>query len=342
MTLRRVLLFGELLLRLTTPRHERFVQAQEFEISYTGGEANAGVLLAGFGAQAELISAVPNSELGQACLNYMRRFGLDVTHVARRGQRLGILYVELGAGPRSSKVIYDRAGSSFSALKVSDVPWDDILRDADWLHFTGTAPALSADLAALTLEGCQAARKQGTKVSCDLNYRSTLWPVEDARRTMSQLAHHIDVLIANVDHASLLLGAPPANSPQPNTAYEPQAYHTSTTWLREHYGFTQVALTVRGGAAAEAVKLAGVLDDGQHLYGSRMHTTHVVDRIGAGDAFAAGVIHGLLDGWSADRTIEFAAALACLKHTMHDDFCHLSLAEALAYAEHGGDGRVIR
>jgi len=339
---KRVVLFGELLMRLDTPRHERFVQAQNFEVSYTGGEANTGALLAGFGREAALVSAVPANEIGQACINHMRRYGLSTQFVQRRGPRLGILYVECGAAQRSSKVIYDRAGSSFSQLKVGDIPWEEILYDADWLHFTGTAPALSAELAELTMQGCQAAKSMGRIVSCDLNYRSALWTVDAARATMTRLAPHIDVLIANEEHARLLLGAPPAGITGPAGIFEPDAYRSSTAWLRERFGFSHVALTLRSGTMADETAFAGLLDDGNNRHMSPIHKTRVVDRIGAGDAFTGGLIYGLLAGWEMARTVEFAAAVACLKHTMHGDFCLISLSEASAFAEHGADGRVLR
>lgn len=338
---KRVVLFGELLMRLDTPRHERFVQAQNFEIRYTGSEANTGVVLAGFGVDCDLVAAVPDNELGQACLNNLRRYGLGIAHVVRRGPRLGTLYVEVGAARRPSRVIYDRAGSSFSQLKVGDIPWQEILRGATWLHFGGTAPALSAALPALALQGCEVAKSLGCTVSCDLNYRSMLWPIEAARETMSRLVRSVDVLIGNVEHAHQLLGAP-MPSIQKDAIFNNGVYDDMTAWLRREYGFRHVALTLRKDADAEQTIVAGVLDSGNVAVLSRVFPTRVVDRIGAGDAFTGGLIYGLLESWQTKPTIDFAAGLACYKHSMHGDFCHMSLREALEFASGSTDGRIVR
>ncbi len=339
---RRVALFGELLQRLAAPLHKRFVQCEHFDIGYSGGEANTGVLLANFGIEASLVSAVPDSDLGQACINWMRRFGLDTRNVQRRGPRLGIYYLEQGAAQRQTKVIYDRAGSSFSQLKIGDVPWEEILRDADWLHFTGTAPGLSGELAELTLQGCQIARAMGRTVSCDLNYRSALWTVEEARPVMMKLAPFIDVLIANEEHARLLLNSPSVSSTGPVDVFAAESYGAATRWLREQYGFREIALTMRSGSVADQTSFAALLDDGQELHRSRIYDINVVDRIGAGDAFTAGLIFGLLMRWDSAQTVEFAAAAGCLKHTVHGDFCLASFDEVALLARSGTDGRVLR
>jgi 2-dehydro-3-deoxygluconokinase len=339
---KRVVLFGELLMRLGTPLHERFVQAQNFEVSYTGGEANTGALLARLGVEGLLVAAVPDNDIGQACLNYMRRYGLNTTNVQRRGRRLGTLYLETGAAQRPSKVIYDRAGSSFADLKLGDVDWNSVLRGADWLHFTGTAPALSEQLAALTLEGCQIAQSLGVTVSCDLNYRRSLWTIEEAQATIARIIPHVDVLIANEEHARELLGAPAADLTEPTAIFEPGPYRQSTNWLRKQYGFRAVALTMRSGTAADETKFAGLLDDGRSVTISRAYNIRVVDRIGAGDAFAAGLIFGMLEDWQPVRTVQFAAAAACLKHTIHGDFCLVSLEEIRDLAEYGPSGKVLR
>lgn len=339
---KRVILFGELLMRLDTPQHERFVQAKNLEVRYTGGEANAGVVLAGFGVDCELVAAVPDNEIGQACLNHLRRFGLGIKYVRRCGPRLGVLFVETGAAQRPSKVLYDRAGSSFAQLKPGDIPWSEILRDAAWLHFSGTAPALSADLAELVIEGCQAAKSTKCTVSCDLNYRSTLWSIVDARKTMTRIAPHVDVLIANAEHAQQLLGTPPATLGSAASVFDVGAYRELIAWLRQKYSFSHVALTIRQDSNAAETTFAGLLDDGRESMISRVHNTLVVDRIGAGDAFSGGLIYGLTNNWPSAKTVEFAAALAAWKNTIPGDFCHVSLPEALAIAEHGGDGRIIR
>lgn len=335
-------LFGELLLRLDPPGYQRLVQADQLRVSFTGGEANAGAVLAACGVTPYLISAVPAHEMGQACVQWMQRFGLDARHVQRRGHRLGILYVETGASQRPSKVIYDRTGSSFSQLRPGDVDWEGALQGRSWLHFTGTAPALSADLAHLTLEGCQAARRMGVRVSCDLNYRSTLWTLAEASAVMPEIVRHVDLLIANEEHASLILGAPQRGDAQSADPLDPRRYDGLFDFLRERYGLQQAALTLRGGASMDETRFAALLDDGEQRRMSRIYDIRVVDRIGAGDAFAGGLIHGLLSDWDAQRAVEFAAAAGCWSHTIVGDFCHASAEEIGALAESGGDGRIRR
>lgn len=338
----RVVLFGELLLRFTTPGHERIVQAKSFAANYTGGEANAGALLASLGADASLVAVAPDNELGQACINEMRRFGMDTRHVLRRGPRLGTLYVETGAAQRQGKVVYDRAGSSFSQLKVGDIDWKEVLQDADWLHFTGTAPALSPQLAELTIEGCKAAKSLGKTVSCDLNYRSTLWTVEEARSVFKHIARHVDVLIANEEHARLLLDAPSAKFTDPENVFEAAAYHSATEWLHSHYGIGQVALTIRAGVSSDETIFAALVNDGHASHLSRVHQSRVVDRIGSGDAFAGALIYGTLQQWQLSRRVEFAVAAASLKNAIVGDFCLVTEDEINAVAAGTCAGRVNR
>ena len=338
---KKVVLFGELLMRLETERQLRFVQANSFEVGYTGGEANAGVLLSRFGVEASLVSAVPGNELGLACTNHMRRFGLDASHVQQRGSRLGLFFLETGSGHRSTQVLYDRAGSSFSTLKPGDVPWREIFTGKDWFHFTGTAPALSPDLAALTLEGCRVANEMGVTVSCDINYRSALWSIDRAREVMSPIAKHIDVLVANEEHARLILGAPEASS-QFIDVFDARRYEAITRYLRSEFQLNAAALTIRSGDTADETTIAAVLDDGVQAVSSRKYVIRPLDRVGGGDAFTGALIYGMLQGHPTQRVIDLAAAASCLKHAVRGDFCHASLAEVESLARDGPDGRVRR
>ena len=197
--------FGELLMRLATKRYERLVQSREFEVSYTGAEANAAVSLAHFGLEAYVVSVVPDTEIGQACINFVRQFGVNTDFVLRGGPRLGTFYLETGASQRPSKVIYDRAGSSITQLSPGQINWDDVFAGKQWFHWSGTAPALSDTMAATTLEACQAARKHGLTVSCDLNYRRKLWSPDKARQTMTELMRYVDVLIGNEEDSAIVL-----------------------------------------------------------------------------------------------------------------------------------------
>jgi 2-dehydro-3-deoxygluconokinase len=291
----QVALFGELLMRLETPQQERFVQAEAFDIGYTGGEANAGVLLSRWGVATSLISAVPGDDLGLACTNHMQRFGLDVSAVQRRGGRLGLFFLETGAGHRATQVLYDRQGSSFALLKPGDIPWDRVLAGKDWLHFTGTAPALSPQLAELTLEGCKAANKLGVTVSCDINYRSALWSIEAARFVMTRIVQHVDVLVANEEHARQILGAPAA-ADSCDDPFDARRYEPITHYLREQFNLRSVALTIRAGDTFDETTIAAVIDDGRQLAASRKYVICPLDRIGGGDAFTGAYIYGALRG----------------------------------------------
>jgi 2-dehydro-3-deoxygluconokinase len=343
---KKAVFFGELLMRLGTKLHERFVQAGEFTVGFTGAEANAGVCLANFGMDAYVVSAVPDHEIGQACVNHMRRFGLNTDHIKRTGKRLGIFYLESGASQRPSKVLYDRAGSSITELRVGDLDWDAILAGKDWFHFCGTAPALADNVAEVVEEGCRRAKKHGLTVSCDLNYRRKLWPPEKAGRVMASLMQHVDVLIANEEHSRELFGIGGGktgrerflqNAPVPFSSEEGVARQ-----LCNRFGLRHAAITCREGSSASDTTWSAVLCDGTGCYRSRQYQIHVVDRVGGGDAFSGALIYGLLSGMSPKETIEFAVAASCLKHTVQGDFNLVSLDEVRALMTGEGLGRVQR
>lgn len=335
-----ICLFGELLMRLSPPAKERLVQAHRWDIFFTGGEANAGVVLANLGMRPQLVSAVPDNDLGRACLNYMRRFGLGTRQVQIRGPRLGIFYLEQGASQRPSRVIYDRRGSSFSQLRPGDIDWKGALADQGWLHFCGTAPALSDELAALTLEACQAAHHLGVTVSCDLGYRGRLWSIEKAARVMARIVPHVDVLIANEEQAAQILGVEISSSNADR--FEVARYSEQLAALRAKYDLTHAVFTIRSGNTADRTSIASVMDDGISTEMSRRYDIQVVDRIGGGDALAGGLIFGLLSNWDAKMTVEFATAASTLKHTVPGDFAHFTKEEVLELVEVGESGRVQR
>lgn len=324
-----VVTFGELLLRLDTPGQQRFVQAEQFTARYTGGEANVAVALAQWGVETFSVSKVPSHEIGQACVNMLRRYGVNTDHVLCGGDRLGILYVETGASQRASKVIYDRAGTSFRSLKRGELDWKEILSGRDWLHITGTAPALGENVRAVVREGLRTARRLGVTVSLDVNYRSSLWPVSEARRVLGGLLRDVDVFVGTTHDAAALfdIGGEPAESAQA---------------LRKRFGLRAVAYTVRGGSGASGGSLAGLLCDAKGIHESRRHDMQFVDRIGGGDAFTAGLIYGIVTRWPAQRTIEFASAAGCLKHSIPGDFNLVSLQEVEALAGGAVTGRVQR
>ncbi len=334
---KKAVFFGELLMRLGTKQYERFVQADEFDVGFTGAEANAAVVLANFGMEAYLVSSVPDHEIGQACVNHMRRFGLNTDFIQRAGKRLGIFYLETGASQRPSKVIYDRAGSSITELKVGDLDWDAILAGKDWFHFCGTAPALADTVAEVVQDACQRAKKAGLTVSCDLNYRRMLWPPDKAGRVMTRLMEWVDVLIANEEHSREILGVEPKAVASGADRDEDVAHQ-----LCARFGLKYAAITSRTGQSSSDTAWSAVLCGAGACHRSKEYRIHVVDRVGAGDAFSGGLIYGLLSGMTPQETVELAVAVSCLKHTVHGDFNHVSLDEVRALLAGQGLGRVQR
>jgi 2-dehydro-3-deoxygluconokinase len=325
----KVTVFGEVLVRLEAPGFQRFVQAESFIARYTGAEANTAIALATMGRAASVVSVAPAHEIGQACVNNFRRYGVDTRHLLRGGNRLGILYVENGASQRAGRVVYDRAGSSFSQLKPADFDWDEILRDSAWLHTSGITPAVGPGPLAAQQAAIRAARKRGIKISYDPNYRSTLWSLEDARRVLPKLIEDIDLFLGTPHDAELLFGIK-------GDAAE------SGEKLRERFGIRQVAFTRREIPHSSINHLRALLVDAKGLHESRTYDIHIVDRIGAGDAFAAGMIYAALEKWPGQHAIEFAAASCALKQSMPGDYGLSTLAEITDLAETGQAGRVKR
>ncbi len=338
----QIVTFGEVLLRLTTPRHERFVQARQFDLIYGGTECNVAVALSQWGMQASHVTAVPDNDIGQACVSYIRQFGVDTSLVQRRPGRQGLYFLETGASVRASKVVYDRAGSAFSLLKPGVFDWKAIFQGRNWFHFTGISAAVSDGAAATCSEATTAAHAAGLTVSCDLNYRSALWTPERARSVMRPLMKHVDVLLGGREDADKCLGV----SVQ-GTSHGPSLDYASTEQvalkLKEEFGFRKVALTMRAGDYADENEVSAALYDGRTtLRGKRILIRGMVDRVGGGDAFAAGIIYGEHQGWDAQRALDFAVASGAIKHTVHGDFNIASVAEIEAVAAGGAAGRVQR
>ncbi len=339
----RMVAFGELMLRLNPRGHERIVQASEFEVRFTGAEANVAVLLAGLGIDAACVSKVPTSEIGQACINYLRRFGVDTAHVARGGERLGLFYLEAGAAQRASKVIYDRDHTALRSAGPGDFDWDVILDGADWFHFSGTAPASGESVRAVLGEGLAMAKERGIQVSCDLNYRAKLWSPEEARKAMTGLMPYVDVLIGNEEDATTVFGIPAEGSDVVRGKLVVASYHRVAEQLAEMFDLRFVATTLRTSISATVNNWAGLLYDGTDHHVSRTYEINpIVDRVGGGDSFSAGLIYGFLQGMGAKSCVEFAAAASCLKHSVPGDFALLSLAEIEALVAGDASGRVQR
>lgn len=340
---RRVVAFGELMMRLNPIGTERFAQADRFEVRYTGAEANAAVLLSGLGHRTDLVSRVPESDLGQACINFFRRFGVGTDHVARGGERLGIFFIEAGAAQRPSKVIYDRGQSAFRDMRSGDLDWDGILADADWLHFSGTAPASGAGVRTILTEGLAVAKRRGVTVSCDLNYRAKLWSPKEAEAAMRELMTFVDVLIGNEEDAERVFGVKAGRSRITQGEIDVASHQEVAARLVSMFGVRYVATTLRTSRSASDNRWMGMLFDGTTHFQSRSYDiVPVVDRVGGGDAFAGGLIHGLLEGLDGQRCVEFATAASCLKHSIPGDFGLLSLAEIETLLAGDASGRVQR
>ena len=340
--MKRVVTFGEIMLRLAPEGYYRFVQAEKFGATFGGGEANVAVSLANFGMDAVFVSKVPKHEIGQACVNSLRRFGVDTDEILRGGDRLGIYYLEKGASQRPSKVIYDRAGSAISQATKEEFDWDDILEGADWFHFTGITPALGSNVADICLEAVKAARAKGITVSCDLNYRNKLWSKEKAGEVMGELCKYVDVCIANEQDADDVFGIKAGNTDVTTGKVNHEGYKDVAKQLAERFGFKKVAITLRSSISANDNNWAGMLYDGKEFCFSRSYPVHIVDRVGGGDSFGGGLIYASLEGYSSQETIEFAVAASCLKHSIEGDYNMVSVDEVKKLAGGDASGRVQR
>jgi 2-dehydro-3-deoxygluconokinase len=340
--MKRVITFGEIMLRLAPEGYYRFVQAHSYGASYGGGEANVAASLAGFGLDAALVTKLPKHEIGQAAVNTLREFGVDTSRIVRGGGRVGIYFLEKGASQRPSKVIYDRAHSAMAEAVPGDFDWNRIFDGAAWFHFTGITPALSGNAAAICLEACTAARERGIRVSCDLNYRKNLWSREKAAEVMGGLMKYVDLCIANEEDAWDVFGIRAKNSDVNTGRINQEGYKETAAALAGRFGFQQVAITLRESISANDNNWAAMLYDGQDYYFSRKYPVHIVDRVGGGDSFAAGLIYGGLQGMPPQEGLEFAVAASCLKHTIEGDFNMVSVEEVTKLAAGDGSGRVQR
>jgi len=342
----RVVTFGEIMLRLSPPDHQRFTQAASFDVVFGGGESNVAVSLAHFGVPVEFVTLLPPNDLGEACLQFLRRFGVGVRHVLRRGERMGIYFLEHGAIQRASKVIYDRAGSAFSTVEPGLIDWTSALHGATWFHWTGITPATAAGPAAVCLEGVRAAKEHGLTVSCDLNYRANLWKWgRPAGEVMEEIVGLSDVAIGNEEDAAKVFGIhPPATDVTVGTL-EAGRYRGVCERLAARFpSLHTIAVTLRGSRSASHNTWSGVLwREGEFFQAPEYDVQPIVDRVGAGDSFVAGLIYALRaypgDG---QRALEYAVAASALKHTIFGDFNLVTVDEVERLM--GGDrsGRVRR
>jgi 2-dehydro-3-deoxygluconokinase len=338
----RVVSFGEIMMRLATPNFLRFVQTKSFDVTYAGAEANVAVSLANFGLEASFVTKLPKNEFGIAVLRYLRQYNVDTSHIIFGEGRLGVYFLETGYSQRPSKVIYDRANSTFALSKPEEYDWDRIFDNADWFHFTGITPALGDNLVQACLDALKKAKEKGITVSCDLNYRAKLWSQEKARQVMSQLVKYVDVLFANEEDAEKVFGIKADESNVVEGKLSLKGYEQVCRRLKERFGFKRVAISLRESIVANLNGWSGVLLDGDDFYSAKQYTVHIVDRVGAGDSFSAGIIYGFLTGTKPQETLEFAVAASCLKHTIVGDFNEVTLDEVKSLMKGSGSGRVVR
>ncbi len=340
--MKRIVTFGEIMMRLNPEGYNRFVQSDKFEASYAGGEANVAVSLANFGLNAAFVSKVPAHEIGQCAVNELRRYGVDTDYIVRGGDRLGLYFVEKGASQRASKVIYDRAGSAIAKATATDFDWKEIFKGADWFHFTGITPALGGELPSICLEACKTAKKLGVKISCDLNYRNKLWSRETAKEIMSELMPYVDVCIANEEDAKDVFGIEAEDTDLNAGKVNHDGYISVARQLTERFNFEKVAITLRGSISASVNEWAAMLYSNGKSFFSPKYSVHIVDRVGGGDSFGAALIYSLLSDYDEQKVINFAVASSCLKHSIVHDFNLVSVVEVEALANGNASGRVQR
>jgi len=338
----KVVTFGEIMLRLAPEGYYRFVQAASFGAIYGGGEANVAISLANFGVDAAYVTKLPRHEIGQAAVNTLRQFGVDCSKIVRGGDRVGIYFCEKGASQRASKVIYDRANSSIAKAAIADFNWNAIFEGASWFHFTGITPALGDNVAEICMEAVKAAKAKGLTVSCDLNYRKYLWSGEKAGEVMGRLVPNVDICIANEEDASDVFGIKAKNTDVSSGSLSHEGYTEVAKTLADRFGFRKVAITLRESISANDNNWAGMLYDGRDFYFSKKYPVHIVDRVGGGDSFGAGLIYGSLQGWPSQETLEFAVAASCLKHSIEGDYNLVSVDEVQKLAGGDASGRVQR
>lgn len=340
--MKKIVTLGEIMLRLSPEGNRRFVQTDSFDVIWGGGEANVAVSCANYGHKAVFVTRLPLHEIGQAAVNALRRYGIDTSAIARGGNRVGIYYCETGASMRPSKVIYDRAGSAIAEADASDFHFDEIMEGADWFHWSGITPALSDKAAELTRVACEAAKKHGVTVSVDLNFRKKLWTSEKAQQVMRPLMRYVDVCIGNEEDAELCLGFRPDADVEGGVT-DAEGYKGIFAAMMKEFGFKYVVSTLRESYSATHNGWKAMIYDGKEFYQSKRYDINpIIDRVGGGDAFSGGLIHGLLTKSTQGEALEFAVAASALKQTINGDFNLVSSEEVEALADGNANGRVQR
>lgn len=338
----KVVTFGEIMLRLTPQNNLRYSQANSFEASYGGGEANVAVSLAHFNHDVSFVTKLPNNPIAHGAIRSLKIENVNVDEIVIGGDRIGIYFLEKGASQRSSQVIYDRNGSSISLCEEDDFDFNKIFKDIDWFHFTGITPALGDNVTNVLMKALKIAKEKNIKVSCDLNYRKKLWTKEKAQITMSKLMKYVDVLIANEEDAENVFGIKAENTEVQTGKLSRESYENVAKKLSEIFDINTIAITLRTSLSADDNLWSGMIYTNNKAEYANEYRLHIVDRVGGGDSFAAGLIHALMLNYDAKRAVEFATAASALKHSIVGDYNRVSIQEVETLMKGDGSGRVQR
>ena len=334
--------FGDFLVRLSPPGYLRFLQAESFDINYTGAEANVLVSLSLMGEQTEFVTRVPDNDMGRTAVRSLGKYGVGTSCVAYGGERLGVFYLEKGASQRPSKIVYDLKYTSIATAKTSDFDWDAAFAGASWFHITGITPALSETMPEVCIDACRRAHEAGLTISCDLNYRKNMWTTAQAKATMECILPYVDVLIANEEDADKVLDIRAKDTDVVAGKLNREGYADVARQIVAKYSVKAVAVSLRRSISASDNEWGAMLYQDGEAHFSRTYAIHIVDRVGGGDSFAAGLIYGMTHGYNAQEAVEYAAAASCLKQTIEMDFNLASVEEVTRLMQGDGSGRVQR
>lgn len=340
--MKKIITMGEIMLRLCPPEHKRFLQADYFDVIYGGGEANVAVSLANYGLKTYYVSKLPLNPIGQSAINSLRQHGVSTKYIARGGNRIGIYFLEHGASMRADNVIYDRKHSAIAEADIEDFNFDEVFNDADWFHFSGITPALSEKARVLTEAALIGAKKRGVTISVDLNYRKKLWTPEQAKGVMTGLMKYVDVCIGNEEDAEKVLGFKACGTDVQTGKLDLEGYKDIFRQMVDRFNFKFVATTLRESYSASDNGWSALLYNGSEFYQSKKYNIRIVDRVGGGDSFAAGLIYGLSQGASPKYALEFATGASALKHTIPGDYNMVTKEEVEALISGDASGRVKR
>lgn len=341
--MKKIVGFGDMLVGLNPPGYLRFLQADSMDVNYTGAEANVCVSLSCFGEKAEFVTRLPQNAIADCAVACLRKYGVNTDKIVYGGERIGVIYTEKGASQRPSRVVYDRKYTAIATAQPGDFDWDRIFdKEVGWFHFTGITAALSDSTAALCLEACKAAKERGITISCDLNYRKNLWSEEKAKSVMEELVRYVDVLIANEEDADKVLGIRASDTDVTTGKLNKAGYVDVAGQICEKYGVKKVGITLRKSISASDNLWSAMLYDGGQSYFSKEYPVHIVNRVGGGDSFTAGLIYALGNEYEPQSAVEFAVAASCLKHSIELDFNLVTVDEVKKLAGGDGSGRVQR